>query len=74
MRGWRAACSSTPLSDAWEPDAPEVAFRYLTRGPQNESLCYRWRNRVMERNAVSRSLGRKPTEENGTSYQFATHL
>ena len=31
----------------------EVAFRYLTRGPQNESLCCRWRNRVMERNAVS---------------------
>jgi hypothetical protein len=29
MRGWRAACLSTPLSDAWEPDAPEVALRSL---------------------------------------------
>jgi hypothetical protein len=34
MRGWRAACSSTPLSDAWEPDAPEVAIREVSNlGP-----------------------------------------
>ena len=26
MRGWRAACSYTPLSDTWEPDSPEVAI------------------------------------------------
>jgi len=26
MRGWRAARSPTPLSDASEPDAPEVAM------------------------------------------------
>ena len=37
MCKWRAACSPTPLSDAWEPDAPEVAFCSPTE-PQNKSF------------------------------------